>query len=312
MAIIYNTWINKVDMAVEFIHGLCARPEFGEMFGGWFLKHEGNNLLVDCGVGTGATDLVARLKKKLGPEPLDYVLLTHIHLDHAGGLGKIIETWPEVKVVAHKKGLRHLMDPEKLWAGTIGVMGSDVAEVYARPAPVAEQHLIPHTESVLKGIKIFETPGHASHHLSFRVGEVVFVGEAAGCPLVWEGKSYSRPATPPSYFPQVTQNSIKSLLELPDGQAYCGHTHEALPLHRTLKQCLAQLQHWDDIFQRPESTLKTGESSEEYQERLLQVMLKEDTNLVYLKYFSGTDLWKEMYFLKNSLHGFIEHYAPQI
>jgi glyoxylase-like metal-dependent hydrolase (beta-lactamase superfamily II) len=217
---------------VEFIYGDSSRPEFGDMFGGWLTEHDGRVFMVDCGVGTGAATLVERLKKRV--ERLDYLLLTHIHMDHAGGAAEILKAFPKAKAVVHAKGLRHLVDPARLWAGTREVMG-ELAEMYGRPEPIDAARLTAHTDSEIAGLKIIETPGHAQHHLSYRLGGTMFVGEAGGCPSLIGGRLHARPATAPRYLPQVTLASIDRLLEEPDGPAYFGHTHEMMPLRPALE-----------------------------------------------------------------------------
>ena len=296
-------------MTVEFIHGHCPRPEFGTMFGGWLTQHQGQNFLVDCGVGAGAEDLVERLKRSLGGKPLDYVLLTHIHLDHAGGLGEIFKAWPNAKAVVHQKGLKHLVDPEKLWVGTVEVMGEEIAQIYGRLQPIAENRLIPHTEVDIDGLTVYQTPGHAPHHLSFCLGEKVFIGEAAGAPMLIDGRLYCRPATPPRYFPEVSHESIRSLTKLPDGPAYCGHNHEPLPLHETLKRSLAQLELWDEVLRRPKVGWEAGVDPLAQLERLIDLLLVEDPELALVKSMNASDRWREAYFLGNSIRGFLGYYA---
>ncbi len=298
-------------MKVEFIHGTPSRPEFGAMFGGWLTEHGGRTFLIDCGVGSGGPTLVRRLQSRLGGRPLDYVLLTHIHLDHAGALGDLARAWPDLRVVAHQKGLAHLARPDRLWVSTQEVMG-EVADVYGRPTPTERSRLISHTEAGIPGLHIIETPGHAPHHLSFRLGETMFVGEAGGCPYFHEGRLLSRPATPPRYFPEETLGSIERLLAEPDaGPAYFGHTAEALPFHEVLHRCRAQLLFWDELLQRPEAARRAGEGFREQLDRLADLVIREDFNYAPLTALAPPDLWRERCFLRNNIEGFLDHYRRQ-
>lgn len=297
-------------MKVEFIHGDPSRPECGEMFGGWLAEYGGRAFMVDCGVGSGGPSLVRRLKQRLDGRKLDYVLLTHIHMDHAGGLSSIFEAFPETKAVVHARGINFLVQPERLWAGTLKVM-KELAEMYGRPEPIASDRLIPHTEAQISGLKIFETPGHAPHHLSYRLGPIMFAGEAAGCPYQFEGRLHNRPATPPRYFPAVTENSIKKLLREPDGTAYCGHYHQPVPLHDCLRLYQKQLAFWDEYLRRPESARREDESAQDQISRLTEALFRDDPDLAPLTMVPGADMWVEKFFIRNSIEGFLQNYEEE-
>lgn len=298
-------------MRVEFIHGDPSRPECGDMFGGWLAEHDGRAFMIDCGVGSGGPTLARRLKERLADRKLDYVLITHIHLDHAGGLGSVLQAFPETKAVVHGKWLNFLLQPDRLWAGTLKVM-KELAEVYGRPGPIASDRLIPHTEAQINGLKILETPGHAPHHLSFRLGPIMFAGEAAGCPYHFEGRLHNRPATPPRYFPEVTESSIIKLLAEPDGPAYCGHCGQPVSLHECLKLYQNQLAFWDEYLRRPGSARQSGESAQDQLNRLAKALLRDDPNLAPLKMLPNADMWVEEFFMRNSIEGFLYNYEEQL
>lgn len=293
-------------MKVEFIHGDPSRPECGDMFGGWLTEYGGQTFLVDCGVGSGGPSLARRLKRRLNGARLDYVLLTHIHLDHSGGLASIFDAFPETRAVVHARGISHLAAPDRLWASTIKVM-KELAETYGRPRPLDPKRLIPHTEAGLRGLKIFETPGHAPHHLSYRLGPYMFTGEAAGLPYYFEGRLYSRPATPPKYSPDQAGSSIEKLLREPDGTAYCGHYHPPVPLHDCLRLYQKQLAFWEAYLGRPEAARGPNESHEEHLARLTDSLIKDDPNLSPLARLSGGSLWVEKFFIANSIEGFLDY-----
>ncbi|MDR1045136.1 MAG: MBL fold metallo-hydrolase [Candidatus Adiutrix sp.] len=292
---------------IEFVCSDPGRPEFRRIFGGWLTEHGGRAFLVDCGVGGGAGALVAEVKEHLGGRPLNYVLLTHIHLDHAGGLGEIVKAWPEVKVLAHDKGLRYLVSPGRLWASTREVMG-ELAEMYGEPAPMDPARLIPHSQADLAGLKIIETPGHASHHLSFRLGETMFVGEAAGCPLLIDGRIYNRPATPPRHYPEAMSASVARLLEEPDGPAYFGHIDYPIAFHDCLRAYQRQLKFWNDLTSGPEAALRPGESAGQRLDRLLDIIIGHDPDSIPFEKLSPLENWRERYFARNALEGLLDYY----
>ena len=292
---------------IEFIYGDTSLPEFEDMFGGWLTEHDGRMFMVDCGVGSGGPTMVARMKERLGGRPLDYVLLTHIHMDHAGGLGDILQAWPEVRILAHAKGVPHLISPARLWAGTKEVMGERVAAMYGKPTPIDPARLIRHTEADIPGLKIIETPGHAPHHLSFRLGETMFVGEAGGCPEVFNGRVYMTPASPPKFFPEVTLASVDRLLKEPDGLAYFGHTHYPMPFHESLHMRKRQVARWEELLRRPESARRPDETGGQHLDRLTDLIFDEDQDYVPQDWLSSTALWRYRYFTGNDLEGFLDY-----
>ncbi len=286
----------------------------GTMFGGWLAEYEGRTYLVDCGVGAGAPDLVGRLRARLGPRPLDYILLTHIHLDHAGGLAEVLAAWPGAKAVVHRHGRPHLVRPARLWASTLEVVGEAAARIYGRPAPLEAGRLISHLEADLKGVEFIETPGHAEHHLSFRLGEALFVGEAGGCPYFMDGQWYSRPATPPRNFFNLAIGSLDRLRQEPDGPAYTAHAPEAVPLRQLLRRCRDQMYLWDELLRRPASGRGPGEGREEQLERLADLILDQDPDYRPMAARSPEELETQRFFLKNNILGFllqIEESSPE-
>ncbi len=299
-------------MTVEFIHGVSSLPgwDFGENFGGWLTELDGRTFLIDCGVGTGAEDMARNLSRSLNGRKLDYILLTHIHLDHAGGLGRLLTQWPEAKVVVHAQGVRHLVSPARLWAGTREVMG-EVAEVYGQPRPLPESTFIPHLQADIPGLKIFETPGHAPHHLSFLLGETMFVGEAVGSPKYYQGRFYMRPATPPQFFPEETLASIELLAREPERTAYLAHADAPVPYHQAIELCRKQLSLWDEILRRPGSLKLEGEDRKVWLERLVDVIVAEDPYYLPLgEMVSADPRWAkwERNMIVNCIEGFLGHY----
>jgi glyoxylase-like metal-dependent hydrolase (beta-lactamase superfamily II) len=173
--------------------------------------------VVDPGPPRSAAALAARLRE-LGLRRLDLVLLTHVHLDHGGATAPLLEAFPGARVVCHPDGRRHLADPGRLWAGSRQVLGRK-AEVYGEPRPVPPCALADDDEAARLGIEVIPTPGHAPHHVAFRDGDDLFLGEAAGTfstlgrgPLTTD--YYLRPATPPRFRPEVARASLDRLLAL--------------------------------------------------------------------------------------------------
>ena len=170
---------------------------FNGFIGSWVCK--GNlNIVIDVGPRFSVHNLVETLKAK-GMKRIDLVLLTHIHLDHAGGLKEFLDCFPMAKAICHSKGVRHLIDPARLWEGSLKVLG-ETAEAYGKIKPVHNDRLISHEDAKIDNLEIIETPGHAPHHLSFYYCGNLFSGEAAGNYIKIKDMEYLRPATPPRFF----------------------------------------------------------------------------------------------------------------
>ena len=173
--------------------------------------------IVDPGPPATAELLISRLEELAIPR-LDFILLTHVHLDHGGCTARILDRWPAARVVCHERGRPHLVDPSRLWEGSRRVLGRK-AEVYGEPSPVPAEALAEFDALAARGVDTIPTPGHAPHHLAFRHGENLFLGESAGTfSDLGAGPGgedyYLRPATPPRFFPDVARSSLDRLLAL--------------------------------------------------------------------------------------------------
>jgi glyoxylase-like metal-dependent hydrolase (beta-lactamase superfamily II) len=183
---------------------------FTEFISSWVVRGE-TALVVDPGPASTIPHLVAELKRR-SVLRLDAILLTHIHIDHAGGTGDLLEAFPETPVYCHAAGVKHLADPTRLWEGSLKTLGR-TAEVYGPIQPVPAALLKDALEETPPGVRAIPTPGHASHHVSFLVDGTLFAGEAAGVSYRFaSGERYLRPATPPRFFLETSLKSVDRLL----------------------------------------------------------------------------------------------------
>lgn len=185
---------------------------FRTFISSWLYRGDGFTLLVDPGPLSTIPHLVRELRRD-GVARLDYVLLTHIHIDHAGGTGALLGEFPGAKVICHPEGLRHMVAPQKLWEGSRKVLGR-LAEVYGEIVPVPEEKIGFAEEIGATGVRAFLTPGHAQHHLCYLAGDLLFGGEVAGVRSDVPEGIYMRPATPPRFIREVALESIDRMIGL--------------------------------------------------------------------------------------------------
>ncbi len=216
----------------------------------WLSQSEEFSFIVDPGPPATADHLIAELEAA-GVGALDFVLLTHIHLDHGGATHEILRRWPEAKVVCHRRGRPHLADPGRLWQGSLSVLGH-AAEVYGQPGPVAEDHLVGYDLVREAGVEVIPTPGHAPHHISFLHEGTLYLGEAAGTfSTLGKGSDtdeyYLRPATPPRFFPAVAFESIERMMALdpfPGQLCFAHHGRYTGARMQLLRNARAQHEMW--------------------------------------------------------------------
>jgi glyoxylase-like metal-dependent hydrolase (beta-lactamase superfamily II) len=171
--------------------------------GAALLESHGHRALVDPGPASTLRTLHERLKSRgTSIADLNAVLVTHIHLDHAGATGTLIRENPHLAVYVHKNGAPHMNDPSKLIASASRLWGDDLVTLFGEtlPVPVENLRVLEGGETLRLGtgkLDVVYTPGHASHHVSYfdDATGVAFVGDTAGVRI--EGHSFALPATPP-------------------------------------------------------------------------------------------------------------------
>ncbi|MGA2552908.1 MAG: MBL fold metallo-hydrolase [Burkholderiaceae bacterium] len=192
--------------------------------------------IIDTGTNSSVPNVIGALAEKgLSRESVDFVILTHVHLDHAGGAGRLMQEFPKARLVVHPRGVRHMVDPAKLMAGTIEVYGKEAAErMYGTIVPVPAERIIEahDTSSVLlvsRRMQFFDTPGHARHHICIRDDRTghLFTGDMFGLSyreLDRGSEQFVFPATTPIQFdPAAFHSSIHRLCALEPGALYVTH-----------------------------------------------------------------------------------------
>ncbi len=167
--------------------------------------------LVEVGPSRTLGHLIAALDA-LGVDDLASFVVTHIHLDHAGGAGQMAARFPKASVGVHRRGARHLVSPDRLWQSAAGVFGEEwLAETWGPMEPVPEDRILTLDEGdrVPLGngryLDVLYTPGHAKHHIVFQDSAEggMFVGDSVG--LCYPHGHFVEPVTPPPDFDPVLQ-----------------------------------------------------------------------------------------------------------
>ena len=278
---------------------------FTSTLSSWAYKDENLCFLVDTGPKSAINSLKHALDEiGIKEKDLNYILLTHIHLDHAGGVGELIKLFPQAQVICHPKGIKHLINPERLWEGSLKVLG-DVARAYGKMMPVPEDQ-IEFQKFIYDGkIKIIETAGHAPHHQSYLLDKYLFVGEAAGVNIPLEKNIYTRPATPPVFNYEIWSSSIMKLLkeDLTDHKMCYAHFGIRENANGLLQIAQEQLATWIRVI----GELSEKWDSPNYLEIVKKTLGSKD------KYFTSIDLLdenmreKELFFVKNSILGITDY-----
>jgi len=274
------------------------RTGFRKFIASWLFQSDDQNILVDPGPLSSIQVLQEGLSS-IGIKNLDYILLTHIHIDHAGGTGKLLEQFPDTPVICHPRGIPHLINPEKLWEGTKKVLGP-MAGIYGAICPVPEKNLtysdiIPLSN---KHVDVFETPGHASHHISFKVDDLLFAGEALGVSFPESSGTYLRLATPPVFIYEIYKKSIQFIQTLDDCTVCFGHYDMKSNSRSIAKTALEQLDIWMEIAEKYQSRGYLNNLEE-----IFHTLLTLDPNLKMFDKLSPDIQQREKEFILNSLAG---------
>lgn len=193
-------------------------------FNAVFLVQAVEPALIEAGPAADTPVVLEALKLAgLGPGDLAHIVVTHIHLDHAGGVGGLVRAFPRATVWVHERGAPHLADPTRLIASTARTYGeARMLELYGvtEPVPADRIRQVTDGDEISLGdrvLRVLGTPGHASHHVAFSEDQsgVVFTGEAVGSHLPWA--DCYRPALPP---PEVdVEAALASILRIRDLRA---------------------------------------------------------------------------------------------
>lgn len=217
------------------MHDLCAHPDgiyavdsgYGRplLAAIHIVVHRGRAAVVDTGCNASVPRVLAALAGLgVAPDAVEWVILTHVHLDHAGGAGSLMCALPKARLLVHPRGIPHMVDPTRLWRGTAAVYGAERAfSLYGRLVPLEEERIVAAAEGQeleLAGrtFEVLETPGHARHHIALWDAEAqaFFAGDTFGLSyreLDVDGRAFIFPSTTPTQFdPNALHASVNRML----------------------------------------------------------------------------------------------------
>ena len=171
---------------------------------GAFIVRGEQTALVETGPKSSLDSLSAELTRA-GIDEVDWIVVTHIHLDHAGAAGSLAQRWARARVAVHHVGAPHLVDPSKLWASAARIYGDEMEELWGGIDPIPSDRIVILEDGDVvdlggRTLTAIDTPGHARHHHAFVDDStgLCFVGDALGVRL--QDVGIVRPATPPPEF----------------------------------------------------------------------------------------------------------------
>jgi glyoxylase-like metal-dependent hydrolase (beta-lactamase superfamily II) len=233
----------RLDHGISVVDTGFVRPQFDASF---LLVENGRAAFIETGINHGVPRLLEALAAHgLDRDAVDYVIPTHVHLDHAGGAGLLMRELPLAKLVVHPRGAKHLVDPSVLLEGARAVYGAEVvARDYGELVPIAADRVMTTTDGMVlevggRPLRFADTPGHARHHNCIwdEATRGWFTGDTFG--IVYPDLqppvgSYILPATAPVHFDQGAMHATvaRLLAQKPDVMylTHYGAVHDAEPL----------------------------------------------------------------------------------
>jgi len=238
------------------------------------VRHLGVPLVICCHqiddaiVDPGPESTLDTLLAELGDWQPSKILLTHIHLDHAGAAGALAQRWPGAEVWVHERGARHMLDPSRLMASAARIYGEDMERLWGDMHPVPEDRL-----RVLSGgerigpWRVEYTPGHASHHVSFlhEPTGTALVGDVAGGRI--DGGPILPPTPPPDIDLEAWHDSLRTVAAWAPERLAITHfgTWEDVTAH--IEEMHAQLDRWAAISRETDDAGYTRAMENEMREK---------------------------------------------
>lgn len=249
-------WIRHSD-GITTIDAEYVRPAFASVH---VLSRDGRAMLIDTGANSSVPLVMSALSElEIAPTCVDWLFLTHVHLDHAGGAGSLLRQLPCARVLTHPRGAQHLVDPTRLESATAAVYGQDAFErLYGKLVPIPPElvHETRDGERVQLGmadLMILHTPGHAMHHQVLYDAHVgaVFTGDTFGLAypeLETPAGAFIVPTTTPTQFdPEQLLTSVQRIADLRPASLYLTHYGRVTDAPRLAHALRDQIGHFVEL-----------------------------------------------------------------
>ena len=256
--------------------------------------------LIETGAALSAPNVVASLGALgCGPTDLATIVVTHIHLDHAGGVGDLAKAFPNARIVVHERGARHLADPTKLVASAYRVFGPKMDEMFGPLLPTEHDRIDALGERGNidlgggRSLETFHNPGHASHHVALSDSQTgdLYTGDAAGVYVPETGDL--RPATPPPDFDfDLALNSLDAMEAVSPSRLLFSHFGPTTDIDRVFSESRLQLHHWVEWVR------KAHHEGMDFDHALLMVLAKDRE--VNSKFFDNPEVSEKFEHLSSS------------
>ena len=244
--------INEVAENIYMIDDqLYSIPKFGSVY----LLNEEKKALIESGPTTSATVVLDGIRKVgVRTEDIAYIIVTHIHLDHAGGAGVLLRDMPQAQVMVHYKGARHLVNPTKLVSSVIQAQGEEAMIMNGEVVPIEEHRVqaIPDGDTIKLSnqqvLRFIDAPGHCSNELCIyesRNGGL-FVGDAVGGYMA-EHETLMLSTPPPTFDFELYVNTLRSLMKLNTTAIYFSHFGISNKVQENLQLAIDKVQIQNDI-----------------------------------------------------------------
>ena len=257
-----------------------------------FINQNNKLLIIDTATNHSAKRFLNALHTmNISPEFVEWIILTHVHLDHAGGAGLLMKMCPNARLAVHSRGARHMINPENLWASVVSVYGKEEAEKqYGKLIPVDENRVVVVGEGEVisfqdRRLQIFDAPGHANHHIIIfdEESKSFFTGDAFGIAypeLASEDEEFIFISSTPTQFEPVKfDTTIKKIMKQKPKSCFLTHFSKIMNIEKNGHELLKQLDEYVTITQQARNNHESQQ--ERIRKGLFELLYKklEKTNL---------------------------------
>jgi len=276
----------------------------------YVLKGKDSIAIIETGPACSINNLLSGLQELgVSEEDVDFVAVSHIHIDHAGGAGTLMQHLPNAKLLVHPKGVAHMVNPQRLWEASKQVLG-EVAIAYQEIQAVPENRVITSADGEIIDLggnikfQVLETLGHASHHLCFfePSSNGIFQGDAAG--IYIPPLKVTIPTTPTPFQLNTTIASIQRIIKMAPSRLYYTHFGPVENAVNHLNGYVAQLRLWEKTVAE---SMKMGDSLH----TMYQKILDNDSQIKKAEEFIQEHIVLRKGVVMQNIQGFVEYLKKQ-